>query len=128
MIQRSIERRDDRVKTEALEMILQSFMNSADTEEIEALVKGAIATMRFEAENFLRAPMWSLLTAWRGRGFTKGIVAGISALEPTLHEALKGAVEEAITAIHHRHPEVPIDQNLHLPVPAGTVERNQNDQ
>lgn len=110
VIQRSIERRDDRVKTEALEMILQSFMNGADTEEIEALVKGAIATMRFEAENF--TPGSDVVSADRvaWEGFTKGIVAGISALEPTLHEALKGAVEEAITAIHHRHPEVPINE------------------
>lgn len=107
-IERAIADRDVNRKMQALEMILQSFVAGANTEEIDALVKGAIATMHLEAENFV--PGSDLTSADRvvWEGFTKGIVAGIAALAPDLHETLKGAVEEAINGIHHRHPEVPI--------------------
>ena len=107
-IERAIADRDVNRKMQALEMILQSFVAGADTEEIDALVKGAIATMHLEAENF--TPGSDLISADRvvWEGFTKGIVAGIAALTPDLHETLKGAVDEAINGIHHRHPEVPI--------------------
>lgn len=107
-IERAIVDRDVRLNAQAMEFIFQSLLKGVDTEPMEALVKGAIATMHLEAENF--TPGSDLISADRvvWEGFTKGIVAGIAALTPDLHETLKGAVEEAINGIHHRHPEVPI--------------------